>query len=193
MYCRDELFLRSLECYFCVYFPRCFATREINTKITSRERWNSSSPEYIRYSLYLNHMSSYIDTTRLIFSSQILVFSHRRSRDSSYKWTMQIGTTPSIICKMFTVDTPYCLLMKTWHRVSFSVSFVSIFFCTLLQGLKIDKWMDPIARLVSWLWYCDVTQTHPESCILSDCTQNVCKGWTWLHSYSAVVKLIITG
>ena len=30
----DELFLRSLECYFCVYFPRCFATREINTKIT---------------------------------------------------------------------------------------------------------------------------------------------------------------
>ena len=31
---RDELFLRSLECYFCVYFPRCFATREINTKIT---------------------------------------------------------------------------------------------------------------------------------------------------------------
>ena len=29
-----ELFLRSLECYFGVYFPRCFATREINTKIT---------------------------------------------------------------------------------------------------------------------------------------------------------------
>ena len=34
MYCRDELSLCSLECYFCVYFPRCFATREINTKIT---------------------------------------------------------------------------------------------------------------------------------------------------------------
>ena len=31
---RDELFLCSLECYFGVYFPRCFATREINTKIT---------------------------------------------------------------------------------------------------------------------------------------------------------------
>ena len=32
MYSRDELFLRSLECYFGVYFPRCFATREINIK-----------------------------------------------------------------------------------------------------------------------------------------------------------------
>ena len=26
--------MRSLECYFGVYFPRCCATREINTKIT---------------------------------------------------------------------------------------------------------------------------------------------------------------
>ena len=25
--------MRSLECYFGVYFPRCCATREINTKI----------------------------------------------------------------------------------------------------------------------------------------------------------------
>ena len=31
---RNELFLRLLECYFGVYFPRCFTTREINTKIT---------------------------------------------------------------------------------------------------------------------------------------------------------------
>ena len=34
MYSRDKLFLRSLECYFAVNFPRCFATREINNKIT---------------------------------------------------------------------------------------------------------------------------------------------------------------
>ena len=34
MYSRDEPFLRSLECYFGIYFPRCFATREISTKIT---------------------------------------------------------------------------------------------------------------------------------------------------------------
>ena len=26
--------MRSLECYFGIYFPRCFATREINTKTT---------------------------------------------------------------------------------------------------------------------------------------------------------------
>ena len=34
MYCRDELFLRSIECYFGTYFPCCFATRETHTKIT---------------------------------------------------------------------------------------------------------------------------------------------------------------
>ena len=34
MYSRGELFRRSLECYFGVYFPSCAATREINTKIT---------------------------------------------------------------------------------------------------------------------------------------------------------------
>ena len=34
MYSCDELFMRSIECYFGVYFPRCCATREINTKIT---------------------------------------------------------------------------------------------------------------------------------------------------------------
>ena len=32
--CFCELSLRSLACYFGVYCPRCFATREINTKIT---------------------------------------------------------------------------------------------------------------------------------------------------------------
>ena len=34
MYSCDELLMCSLECYFGVYFPRCCATREINTKIT---------------------------------------------------------------------------------------------------------------------------------------------------------------
>ena len=34
MYSCDEPFMRSLECYFGVYFPSCCATREINTKIT---------------------------------------------------------------------------------------------------------------------------------------------------------------
>ena len=34
MYSRDEPFLCSLKCYFGIYFPRCFTTWEINTKIT---------------------------------------------------------------------------------------------------------------------------------------------------------------
>ena len=39
MYSRDELFRRPFECYFGVYFPRCFATRGINTKITLSCAW----------------------------------------------------------------------------------------------------------------------------------------------------------
>ena len=34
MYSCEELFMRSLDCYFCAYFPRCCATREISTKLT---------------------------------------------------------------------------------------------------------------------------------------------------------------
>ena len=34
MYSSDELFQRSREGYFGVYFPSCEAAREINTKIT---------------------------------------------------------------------------------------------------------------------------------------------------------------
>ena len=34
MYSRGELFMRSREGYFGVYFPSCAATKEINTKIT---------------------------------------------------------------------------------------------------------------------------------------------------------------
>ena len=34
MYSRHEPFLRSLECYFGIYFPRCFATRSWFVKAT---------------------------------------------------------------------------------------------------------------------------------------------------------------
>ena len=34
MYSCNKLFMRSLECYLGIYFPRCCATLEINTKIT---------------------------------------------------------------------------------------------------------------------------------------------------------------
>ena len=34
MYSRDKPLRRSLECYFGICFPRCFATQEINTQIT---------------------------------------------------------------------------------------------------------------------------------------------------------------
>ena len=52
--CRDYLFVHSLECYFGVYVPRCFATQEMNTKITlSRECLNSSPLRYMHYPLYI--------------------------------------------------------------------------------------------------------------------------------------------
>ena len=52
MHSRDDLFMRSLKCHFGVYFPRCFATQEINTKITLS--WAHNSPhEYIHYAIYV--------------------------------------------------------------------------------------------------------------------------------------------
>ena len=66
MYSCDELFMRSLECYFGVYFPRCCATREINTKITLSWAHKQFTTRvhtlfYINYAsmlgLKLNHVS----------------------------------------------------------------------------------------------------------------------------------------
>ena len=52
MYCRDELCLHSPECYFGVYFPRCFASREINT-------WTvRHSSTYIILYIFVNHVIS---------------------------------------------------------------------------------------------------------------------------------------
>ena len=52
MYSCDELFMRSLECYFGVYFPRCCATREINTKITLSWAHKQFATQYIHYSIF---------------------------------------------------------------------------------------------------------------------------------------------
>ena len=49
MYSLDEVFLRSLECYISVYFPSCFASWEINTKITP---WTQKQFVTIHLSLY---------------------------------------------------------------------------------------------------------------------------------------------
>ena len=52
MYSCAELFLRSLKCYFGVYFPRCFATREIkhqNNPLMSTKTVRHSSTYIILY------------------------------------------------------------------------------------------------------------------------------------------------
>ena len=59
MYSRDVLFLCSLECYFGVCFPPCFATREINTKITLSWALKQLSHEYIHYSLFPSILRTY--------------------------------------------------------------------------------------------------------------------------------------
>ena len=60
MYSRGELFMRSGECYFNVYFPGCAAKKDINTKITL-EQINSSPQEYIHYLILTRHNESIND------------------------------------------------------------------------------------------------------------------------------------
>ena len=50
--------MRSLECYFGVYFPRCCATREINTKTTlSWAHKQFATRVHTLLSIYLNNVS----------------------------------------------------------------------------------------------------------------------------------------
>ena len=53
MYSSDKLFWHSLECYFDVYFPPRFATREINTKVSlSRAPKQFVTQVHILFSIY---------------------------------------------------------------------------------------------------------------------------------------------
>ena len=51
--------MRSLQCYFGVYFPRCFATREINTKITlSSAHKQFATRVYTLFFIYLGYIQA---------------------------------------------------------------------------------------------------------------------------------------
>ena len=57
-----ELFLCSLECYLGVFFPRCFATRKINTKITfSWALKQFVTRVHTLFSIYLPHQQVWFE------------------------------------------------------------------------------------------------------------------------------------
>ena len=104
MYSRDELFLRTLECYFCANFP------SFNTKKPPRERWNSSSLEYIHYSLYIqdtpklrNQLNSrFMLIGMTIFVSRCNIHMSNKDVESMLFFDLCISTmtTPLLICVM---------------------------------------------------------------------------------------------
>ena len=61
MYSRDDLFIRQLECYFCqfgVCFPRCFTTRETDTKIKVEKAYQQfATPGHIVFALYVEGLA----------------------------------------------------------------------------------------------------------------------------------------
>ena len=108
MYPRDELFLRSLECYFGVHFPCCFATQEINTKTTlswalkqfvtrahtsftmNCQRYNSDFEccEHIYQSL-VQHYITYILSNNFVIAWQCQVgHTERRPSPGLHVWAM---------------------------------------------------------------------------------------------------------
>ena len=105
MYSRDELFLCSLECYFCVYFPRCFATREINTKITLS--WALKQFVTQVHTLF----SIFTMTSRVLPLRLPSVYWHTRGTDpgaSTYVLTVESWRPRSVLLKHFKPRCAFC-------------------------------------------------------------------------------------
>ena len=89
MYLSDELFQRSREGYFGVYFPGCEATREINTKITlewAQKQFNTR----VHTSFYFFH-----DKTNPWITIKTMIFTHRH-RVSLAQFSLLLMTSQSI-------------------------------------------------------------------------------------------------
>ena len=111
MYSRDGLFLRSLDGSFGIYFPRCFATREMNTKITlswALETVRHSSTYIIIYVLRSGH--TYNTMT-----------SHERRRLS--------------INSLETVFIPQFVQAFTGEHIN------ALYHCPFVRGILLHKWI----------------------------------------------------
>ena len=116
MYSRDELFLGSLECYFGIYFPRCFATREINTKITL--------------------LMPTSGTTRLIY---YFVIRHRKKGKHMYVFVFALCTGISLnltYCFYAYLTYVLCVIMRN-HGIKFAAVLLLLTLCTF--GLHHEK------------------------------------------------------
>ena len=70
---RDELFMRSLECYIGVYFSRYFATREIYTKIP-----HPLCERIFTYQLLLFRDIGYNESTKIIHVDTNITFTYTK-------------------------------------------------------------------------------------------------------------------
>ena len=145
--------MRSLECYFGVYFPRCCATREINIKITllwAHKQFatrvhtlfnittTSLRGQWVKFHVWF--MWSFSDT---LIWPHFLLFPLRRSKHPIY-----IQISPSIILMPynrmapFTSQRLYCLMYI--YLVSPGIDFdqyvLFIYLCTIFFHWKHPIW-----------------------------------------------------
>ena len=95
-------FLRWLECYFGIYFPRCFATREINTKITlswALKRFVTRLHTLFSISLYCRSQPSCFQCTSATLVDQSVTTFPAPTEDA---WLLEWHTPPSLDGKMIT-------------------------------------------------------------------------------------------
>ena len=124
MYSREELFLRSLECYFGVYFPRCFATREKNTKITlSWALKQFVTRVHTLFSIFPNgHEQMKLLVRQVNFNSGLEIF---------YKSWKNENIKPLVIIKWCFVSWGFCVLkheIPCKNKIIYGSSWITIFY-----------------------------------------------------------------
>ena len=125
-YSSDELFLRSRDGYFGVYFPSCEATREINTKITLE--WMHK--QFVTWVYTLFHFLH--DITNLWMAIKTMIFTHQ-PRVSLVRFTFCWWRHNRLLR---TFQLPYNCDAITWIMISNSIVFTAIFMAGHVRNLS---------------------------------------------------------
>ena len=172
MHSSDKLFLRSLECYFCIYFPRCSATREINTKITlSWALKQSVTPVHTLFSIYASWIQHLIwlwyfcvrNSNNTVLSNYILALTIYYKRHIMQYGFYRHFYTIAVAIQMVTAKQLWqkCTATSQWMQVEYcwlpgtvlSIRYLHILIYSLLVMLiDVDRYIIPFLYLITHLF-----------------------------------------
>ena len=150
MYSHDELFLCSLRCYFGVYCPHCFTTREINTKRTfpwelkqfftqvhtlfslykNQNQWISREVKEKKTMMMTNcHQLNQLPCTEELWCLLLMIYENWYKNQNNDDKKSLMATTLILIRHMggyFNIKTSYYQYRNSHQRVRWSLDHVII-------------------------------------------------------------------